>query len=1056
MRPTRPCDLDWVMGFPASAPPEDARWCAVSLGRAVATKPLTRTDLVRATRALGRKDVALRGLFEVLQRWVHREAALPSDPLAHHPAASPALRTHYARERRTPLATVALRMAWTHWTDVAALRRGLNWLDAHQGSLLEIARRTTEDHVLGLWLLREQHGPVADAPVRFLGQPDVWEIPLNAEDSLPSQLQGRLVSEFRKPYRARRSIEISPAPTLGGKFARWLQGLREERADIRRRSLEAFALLVHPDIAAWRCWWSDVEGAVRTCWKRLEASFDAGAEFKVLRLNLARLIHAQPGAFGARSAKLVQSLPLRPVLFDALRPRLEALPEGRTRVQVAAALAKSRWRQDAARLAEACARWCRSESSVLARLGKATEDRDYASFLDDLAEYLAKGRSLRVYEDVVDEVFGAHGSGSRERELPVQTLDHARLLLVLCGAFDREHVRAVFEHVLAALAELDMVYASDETLAMLRLVAREDTTRVVPILQAVIDHEYVFGRVADVFVRAGAVASLVRALSSGGLASLLRAASKLPWIGHEICPRPVRDGAPPPWAARYPALLHPALGRLASVDLDAEETARVLLRKEFPSPERLARELAALDAIVVPNDAQLRRIAMLRQRLQAPPSFTPTRLARLSEKLDTRAHQVAIELWVAAVDSSCERALEVQLGASLLLRERKAIDVLAPMRSVPAGLRRHAGELIRRREGPPPWDLRDHGPNAAFLDRMRGMGLDVDVWLGRFPRRAATTDGRELHLALEEDPVEVLRMGGHFQTCLAAGNFNYWAAVINAIDINKRVFYARDAEGRVFGRALVTLTDRGRLLGYHAYAHSQTVGFFNVVRSYLRELAAALGTTLVNRGRVSPLLWSRWYADPPVAFAERETFGTRLLERRMRVIPPAQFLAEAGKALAPTPLEGGAWALLDVAAIRGRPELTVQLLPYLEPSDAEPFRLPPILKQIVDAGIRTPMLAQRLTEVALQDRWMMESVRTLSRVDPTSALNVLHRTRSRSARRLVRETDPERLEIAAMAYRELGKRSRARVFFRRAAALHRGVEERARCEAALHAIGLSG
>ncbi|NJM91216.1 MAG: hypothetical protein HC863_02920, partial [Myxococcales bacterium] len=171
-------------------------------------------------------------------------------------------------------------------------------------------------------------------------------------------------------------------------------------------------------------------------------------------------------------------------------------------------------------------------------------------------------------------------------------------------------------------------------------------------------------------------------------------------------------------------------------------------------------------------------------------------------------------------------------------------------------------KLLRCRVGPPPWDLRDEPQNQGFLARLRERGVTVAPWLDGMPRSVQVDDGvdrYDLTLALCDDPLEVLHMGTHFQTCLGGKSSLFPAVIANATDINKRVLYGwRD--DRVVGRCLFALTDDGHLLSFRAYCHDQ-IDFDAIVATYLTELATAMHTAVVSQGHVSLLLAPDWYDD---------------------------------------------------------------------------------------------------------------------------------------------------------------------------------------------------
>src|SRR6185436_3067257 len=80
--------------------------------------------------------------------------------------------------------------------------------------------------------------------------------------------------------------------------------------------------------------------------------------------------------------------------------------------------------------------------------------------------------------------------------------------------------------------------------------------------------------------------------------------------------------------------------------------------------------------------------------------------------------------------------------------------------------------------------------NLAWLRSMKDR-FDIDAWMA--PRRKEIEHaGARFVIELEEDPLEVMRMGIPFGTCLSLEDgSNAASTVLNAIEANKRVLYVR-------------------------------------------------------------------------------------------------------------------------------------------------------------------------------------------------------------------------------------------------------------------------
>lgn len=115
----------------------------------------------------------------------------------------------------------------------------------------------------------------------------------------------------------------------------------------------------------------------------------------------------------------------------------------------------------------------------------------------------------------------------------------------------------------------------------------------------------------------------------------------------------------------------------------------------------------------------------------------------------------------------------------------------------------------------PKWRLQ-HSPNAKFLADLRAGGFDADAWLTPYSR-TAMVHGETWTVRLVQDPLRVLQMGNLFGTCLSVDDCNAYAAIANAVEVNKQVLFLEDSGGCVIGRKLIGLTSTGRLFGFRSY-----------------------------------------------------------------------------------------------------------------------------------------------------------------------------------------------------------------------------------------------
>jgi hypothetical protein len=383
-----------------------------------------------------------------------------------------------------------------------------------------------------------------------------------------------------------------------------------------------------------------------------------------------------------------------------------------------------------------------------------------------------------------------------------------------------------------------------------------------------------------------------------------------------------------PWIAPYPAALHPALHRLASVDPEAERTAAKRLADDLPDPAALREEIAAL-RLRLDKPGVAKRLANLEDRLANPRPPSQARLDNLTAKLERSARDIGMSRFTRAIIEGASARILRAFGLPVLpawAEAPKTIALLIALLSLEERDRELAGRLIRARSGDRPWDLRDEPANRAFLAELRRANLDPAPWLDDTPRAYG-----DLTLELTGDPIEVFAMGAHFGTCLSPDGGNFFSVVANAADVNKRVIYAK-RDGRVIGRCLIALTDTFAILSFNVYAHEQ-VQLDAHVRDFVLELATKMGTTVAPRGTVRLLLARDWYDDGPRDLVGRFR-GLDEAGLDFATLDPATFPAVLRSALDREIDDVTLPVILGHAGLAQRPELVIPLAPYILASAA--------------------------------------------------------------------------------------------------------------------------
>jgi hypothetical protein len=301
-------------------------------------------------------------------------------------------------------------------------------------------------------------------------------------------------------------------------------------------------------------------------------------------------------------------------------------------------------------------------------------------------------------------------------------------------------------------------------------------------------------------------------------------------------------------------------------------------------------------------------------------------------------------------------------------------------------------------------------------------------------------DGLALRLNLEADPLEIMRMGEPFQTCLAPGAFNFFSTIANAADINKRVLYARDAKGVIRARCLLALADTGHIITFHVYAHAHQKEIAAAVKAYVLELAGAMNTSLVARGVISRPISPDWYDDGPVDLTRQLKFlddGSAFVAA-LKTLPPEELVPRLRLALGESPITPPVLCLLARnATFQERPELMVPLLPFLGDFSAwdgsSAVTILPLIRAAGEPGVTLALLEAQMSKLPDhgRDSWLAVpfAEEFIALGLPHRALRLLQRTRPAGVKDW-RGEDSLRLMVVAEALLRLHRPRQAIELYR--------------------------
>lgn len=119
--------------------------------------------------------------------------------------------------------------------------------------------------------------------------------------------------------------------------------------------------------------------------------------------------------------------------------------------------------------------------------------------------------------------------------------------------------------------------------------------------------------------------------------------------------------------------------------------------------------------------------------------------------------------------------------------------------------------------------------------------IDPVKWIQGISCRREVAGHGLCDLAIEGDPLEVLRLGSYFGTCLGVGGSQSYSAAAITLDINKQVVYARNAANRVIARQLLAVSEDDRLICFSVYPEKIDKEIKGLFRDYDMQMAEHLG-----------------------------------------------------------------------------------------------------------------------------------------------------------------------------------------------------------------------
>lgn len=331
----------------------------------------------------------------------------------------------------------------------------------------------------------------------------------------------------------------------------------------------------------------------------------------------------------------------------------------------------------------------------------------------------------------------------------------------------------------------------------------------------------------------------------------------------------LRESAPP-LPTECPPSLSDQIKRLSTTDPGALQAAAHELPKAFPPSPEVERELSRIENLITSaphadREGLTRRRRTLQARLSEGWNITATKQSKVIERVRARAQRVRLAAWCQALRDEHRTWMERSLGASIpqaWLSDALTVRCLRALAALPDEFRTLAGRVLAEAIAGT-WAGHLSAPaNRRWVEQARQAGIKTDVWLSGIaacefdhPSLGALT------IDIERDPLEVMKIGAWFATCLSPHDMNFFSTVVIAADANKHVLVVRTPRGEPIARRIVAIDRNMRLWAFRLYAHQRDPAIESAVEGHIARLSQRCGIVSGGIADVESLTASEWYDD---------------------------------------------------------------------------------------------------------------------------------------------------------------------------------------------------
>lgn len=158
-----------------------------------------------------------------------------------------------------------------------------------------------------------------------------------------------------------------------------------------------------------------------------------------------------------------------------------------------------------------------------------------------------------------------------------------------------------------------------------------------------------------------------------------------------------------------------------------------------------------------------------------------------------------------------------------------------------------------------------HPSNISWLKRPLSFWRPA-VWLMGITVREQLPSIGEVCVQTESRFDEILKMGTYVHSCLSIGGCNQHSAIANALDVNKRVLYMHDEEGKFIARQLLAITKERKLACFMVYHADHGYGKELIQACFARvnqQFSDQLGLSIQDQHEyeIETVVTRDWYDD---------------------------------------------------------------------------------------------------------------------------------------------------------------------------------------------------